>query len=502
MSPSLTGTPAAMQASTSSPSISTPWPSQSRSAIRCASRAPSPQPRSSTRDPAGTMPATTSRSGLMSRRPRGASARRRSRPCGGTRARAAGTSRGRAARRSRGSVTGTRAAVRTRTISRECAVGKRQSVSKESTRKRVRAAAQPLDRGRAVAERVEVVHHAREIEIAVGVEAVEEALALVLEVALDREVDAEAVQRLAVVLQPAPELGAHRLLGEIRDVRDAAGQREALVGAHAVLVVVAAVEVLVLHDGRARDGAEGDVLGGQASARADHEPRAQLIGVIERPLQHLHAADRPADRRERALDAEVTEQPPVHGHEIAHGAEREAQAVGLAGGRVDRRGARRALAAAQQVRADDEQPVGVDRLAGADQVVPPARPRGVAVMAGGVGVAGQRVADEDAVGSRRRRARRRSRRRPRPAPAARPSRARAGRARPRARPAVSRPVRASAVRPPAGLRREASRSCRDRDPGPRERLLEVGEDVLDVLDADREAHGVLRHARRPRAPPR
>ena len=35
-------------------------------------------------------------------------------------------------------VTGTRAAVSTRTISRECAVGKRQSVSNESTRKRVR----------------------------------------------------------------------------------------------------------------------------------------------------------------------------------------------------------------------------------------------------------------------------------------------------------------------------------------------------------------------------
>ena len=43
---------------------------------------------------------------------------------------------------------------------------------------------------------------------------------------------------------------------------------------------------------------------------------------------------------------------------------------------------------------DDEPAIGVDRPAGADQVVPPAADLGVAVVAGGVRVAGQRVADE------------------------------------------------------------------------------------------------------------
>ena len=37
-------------------------------------------------------------------------------------------------------------------------------------------------------------------------------------------------------------------------------------------------------------------------------PAPQVVGVVERPLQHLHAADRAADRRERPLDAEVLEQ--------------------------------------------------------------------------------------------------------------------------------------------------------------------------------------------------
>ena len=60
----------------------------------------------------------------------------------------------------------------------------------------------------------------------------------------------------------------------------------------------------------------------------------------------------------------------------------------------------RALAAAEEVRADDVEAVGVDRLAGPDQRVPPVA---------GLGVAGQRVADVDRRGATgRRSARRRS----------------------------------------------------------------------------------------------
>ncbi len=61
----------------------------------------------------------------------------------------------------------------------------------------------------------------------------------------------------------------------------------------------------------------------------------------------------------------------------------------------------RALAAAQEVRAHDVQAVGVERLARADQVVPPAAAVRVAVVAGGVRIARQRVAHEDAVGRAR-----------------------------------------------------------------------------------------------------
>ena len=47
---------------------------------------------------------------------------------------------------------------------------------------------------------------------------------------------------------------------------------------HAVLVVVAAVEIGVGHDRLARDFVEGDVLRGQARARGDHDRVAERSG--------------------------------------------------------------------------------------------------------------------------------------------------------------------------------------------------------------------------------
>ena len=87
-----------------------------------------------------------------------------------------------------------------------------------------------------------------------------------------------------------------------------------------------------------------------------------------------------------SLDAELAQQRAVHGDHVADREEREVQAVALTRRRVRRRRPGRALAAAEDVRADHVEALGVDRLARADQRVPPDRR---------VGVAGQRVADVD-----------------------------------------------------------------------------------------------------------
>ena len=170
-----------------------------------------------------------------------------------------------------------------------------------------------------------------------------------------------------------------------------------MVGSLAGRVVVAVREIGVVHDRRARHGAEGDVLRGQTRRRAHDDAVLELVRMIERPLQHLHAAEGATHGGQDARDAQVREQLAVHLHKIGDGKQREAQAVRGTGCGIDRRRAGRSLAATEQVRRDHEEAVGVDRLAGADQRVPPARPVGIAMVAGGVRIAREGMADHDDV---------------------------------------------------------------------------------------------------------
>ena len=73
---------------------------------------------------------------------------------------------------------------------------------------------------------VEIVHGAREVEIGVGVEALDEGDALVAQVALDLEIGVEREGRRVAVLELAAELPVQRRLGQIGDVRGHARDRE------------------------------------------------------------------------------------------------------------------------------------------------------------------------------------------------------------------------------------------------------------------------------------
>ena len=73
------------------------------------------------------------------------------------------------------------------------------------------------------------------------------------------------------------------------------------------------------------------------------------------------------------------------------------QPVGLARRRIDVARSRRPHAAADHIGADDEEPVGVDRLAGTDDDVPPAGLARHRVSAGDELIAGERMRDEHRV---------------------------------------------------------------------------------------------------------
>jgi hypothetical protein len=228
-------------------------------------------------------------------------------------------------------------------------------------------------------------------------------------------------------------------------VAEHARQAQAARRHHAVLVVVAAVEIRIGEDGLARHLVEGDVLRGELRRRGDHQGVADALRILQRPLHGLHAAQAAADHRRPGLDAEPVGQPRLRRHPVLDRHHRKVGAPGTAAGRIGRHRPGRAEAAAEVVHADDEELARVERLARADQVVPPAEVLRVAgVPAGDMVVAGEGMADQHRVASARRSARRRSRR-------------------PARRPAAPRPPPGSAVhrngRAAAALRQRCSSMC-------------------------------------------
>ncbi len=248
---------------------------------------------------------------------------------------------------------------------------------------------------------IEVVERLGHAQVGIGVEHAGKLVALVAQVGLDLELHVETVAAGAGA-QAAAEFLGHLVVREIGDVAQHARQAQAAQGAHAVFVEVAAVKIRVGQDRLAGDVVEGDVFRRQLGRRGDDQGMADAIGIGQRPLQRLHAAQAAAHHRRPGVDAEVVGEPRLRVDPVFDGDHREIRAPGLAGGGVGAGRAGGPVAAAEVVQADDEEAVGIERPAGADDVVPPADVgRGfaglVGAAAGDVVMAGQRMADEDGV---------------------------------------------------------------------------------------------------------
>lgn len=138
---------------------------------------------------------------------------------------------------------------------------------------------------------VEGVESAGDIEVAVGVEAVDEAAALVAQVALDLETHVEGVEAGGGVFGDlaAAKFTVHAGVTEVGDVGHHTGDGEAHARAGAG-GVVAALPARVLEDGLASDLVEGDGLSALATGGGKGDEPLDEAGEKYTELEDLHAA--------------------------------------------------------------------------------------------------------------------------------------------------------------------------------------------------------------------
>ena len=280
---------------------------------------------------------------------------------------------------------------------------------------------------RALAGHVEGINCPRDVQVAVRVEAIDEALTLVAQVALDLEFEAREAGRGARALSggrpgrfvrrgfrrrrrgaggrrdrapPPAELAVEAGVAEVRDVRHHARDGEADART-AVTRVVAAVPARVLQDGLSPDLVEGNALSALPRGRGHGDHAPDEARVLDGPLECLHSTHGAADDRVQGRDSEGLQPPVLCPHHVPDRHAGKRDPVGAAGGRVDRSRPTGTLAAPDDVGAENEVAVRVDRLARPDQIVPPARfTVAQTVNARAVVVAAQRVANQDRVVAR------------------------------------------------------------------------------------------------------
>jgi hypothetical protein len=207
------------------------------------------------------------------------------------------------------------------------------------------------------------VHGARERVVGGGVEPVHQLLALVLEVALDGELlgglGAPAVALLEALPAPVGAHGHHARRGEA-----GGGRFGGVVGP----VPPAGIG----DDGLPLGLGEPDGPGGVARRAGDGHDAVHHLREEERPLQHLHPAQRSPHHGADAAHAQGPDQRPLQPHHVPQRHRREAPQPGAARGRVDGGGPGGAVAAAEDVGADDEVAIRIEGLAGPEHPGPPA----------------------------------------------------------------------------------------------------------------------------------
>ena len=140
-------------------------------------------------------------------------------------------------------------------------------------------------------------------------------------------------------------------------------------------------------DQRDLDGVPGDRERARRGRRGDRHHRADRFRPLQCHLEAHHPPERPAHDQRDARNSQGVEQRPVGPRLVTRGDRRERRPVRPAGCRIRAARSGRAVAAAEQVRAQDADPVRVECQARSDEGRPP--------VARGVRGSREGVDDED-----------------------------------------------------------------------------------------------------------
>ena len=182
------------------------------------------------------------------------------------------------------------------TMARDSGVGNSQSEVNDTTQKRVSRAAEGVGHHAVVVGgEIEIVHRARQVEIGVGVEALDERAALMAQIGFHLEIGVERERRILAVLELAAELAMQRRVRKIGDVRAHARDREAAPRARALGEIAAVAPFRIGHHRLAADLVERDVLR-RMPRRAGDRQRARTRAWDSSPPIAAPAC-RPSSRR-------------------------------------------------------------------------------------------------------------------------------------------------------------------------------------------------------------
>ena len=174
------------------------------------------------------------------------------------------------------------------------------------------------------------------------------------------------------------------------------GQREA-VARKGLPVIVAVVPVGIGDDRFPAYFVERDLLGCRVAGCCNHNGFFQMIRVGDRPVQDLHTAHGTTHDRVELADFKVIDKEFLGVHHVPDRDDRELRPPGFPGSRVGGCRAGRTLASADDIRADHKVPVGIQRLAGTDDGIPPAGLIITIMEPGNMGITGEGVADKNGI---------------------------------------------------------------------------------------------------------